>query len=185
MPSSAILAPPEAPAQLPDLYEIVNGEVREKIMSLLSTEIASAIDQMLGAHVRTHRLGKVFCEAIFRFDVDADLQRRPDVAFVSNRQLPWDRPAPNTAAPDIIPELVVEVVSPSNTFNDVQDKIDEYFTAGVRRVWVVMPAQQRVAIYTSPTEDRILTRNDTLEDSELFPGFKLPLSSIFLAEEPR
>ncbi len=167
--------------KLPDLYEIVDGEIREKETSFYTSGIASSINQFLGYYVRNHRMGKVYCFALFRINKALNLQRRPDVAFVSTDQIPWNQASPNEEAPDIVPELMVEVVRPTNSHDDVENKIDEYFAAGTKRVWIVKPIQRRVAIYTSPSDSRILKDCDILED-DLFPGFQLLLSELFLID---
>jgi Uma2 family endonuclease len=69
---------------------------------------------------------------------------------------PFHRRVPNVALWDMIPDLAVEVVSPSNTADYVQEKVGEYFHGGVRQVWVVYPRQQTVYLYTSPTQIEVL-----------------------------
>jgi Uma2 family endonuclease len=74
------------------------------------------------------------------FDLGAGLsQRRPDVAYVSYDRWARHRRVPRTQAWAVVPELTVEVISPSNTFEEILGKVHEYFQAGVQRVWVVPP----------------------------------------------
>jgi len=61
----------------------------------------------------------------------------------------------------------------------VLEKIDEYFHVGVERVWVVSTAKKQVYVYTSPTENVILSGADELTDEELLPGFKIGLDELF------
>ena len=80
------------------------------------------------------------------------------------------------------PRLAIEVVSPTNLAEDLLAKVDEYFQAGVRQVWVVYPAAARVHVHESPTQIRVLGRGDELDGGPLLPGFRLPLAELFEAE---
>ena len=120
---------------------------------------------------------------VFRIDLARNLQRRPDAAFVSDARWPFRRRVPDVPVWDMIPDLAIEVVSPSNTADEVQDKKNEYFRAGVRQVWVVYPKQREAYIYTSPTTVTILTAEQELDCGELLPGFRLPLATLF-EDEP-
>ena len=120
-------------ATIPDdmLYEVVDGQVVEKKMGARETEIASILVQILGPYLRTNRLGKVVGEMLFRIDLEKDLRRRPDVAFVSHARWPFNRRVPNVTLWDMVPDLAIEVISESNSAYEVQEKIHEYFAAGV------------------------------------------------------
>jgi Uma2 family endonuclease len=174
---------------LPDhdtLYEVVNGEIVEKKMGSYETDIAFRLGQSLETWARAQRLGRVFVEMLFRIDRAKDLQRRPDVAFIAHERWPWWRRAPRETPWNIVPDLAIEIVSPSNTANEVQAKIGEYFQAGVRRVWVVYPEAALVHIYDSPTQVRILQRGDELADEPLLPGLRLAVAALFDDDaEPR
>jgi Uma2 family endonuclease len=161
------------------LYEVVDGEIREKTVGVREIEIATLLIEFLAPFVRAHRMGKVFAEMIFRIDMAKDLQRRPDVAFVSHSKWPANRRAPKVSVWDLVPDLAIEVVSPTNSAADVQQKIHEYFDAGVSKVWVVYPEQKNIYIYASPTKIQVLQLGDELDGGDLLPGFKLPLSALF------
>ena len=109
------------PMTIPDdmLYEVVEGKVVEKIVGASEIEIATLLIEFLAPFVRAHRLGKVLGEMIFRIDQVKDLQRRPDVSFVSHARWPYHRRVPKVAVWDIVPDMAVEVVSPSNTADHV------------------------------------------------------------------
>jgi Uma2 family endonuclease len=88
---------------------------------------------------------------------------------MSLTQNPWD----------VVPDLAVEVISPSDLVYDLIQKIAEYFEAGVRLVWVVYPPQRLVYVYESLTRARILTVADELEGGAVLPGFRLPVANLF------
>ncbi len=163
-------------------YEVVNGNVVEKpAMGVYETHIASALMCLLGHFIRSNRLGNLEAEMLFVLDAANDLKRRPDVAFVSHERWARNRPVPRTAAWDVIPDLAIEIIGPTNLACDVLVRVDDYFRSGVRSVWVVYPTAELelVYVYESSTSVRILTRSDRLELPGILPGFQLPLDSLF------
>ena len=142
-------------------------------------EIATLLIEFLAPFVRLHQLGKIFGETIFLIDGAKGLQRRPDVAFVSHSKWPYNRRAPNVAVWEMVPDLAIEVVSPTNSAVEVQTKIDEYFEAGVIGVWVIYPKPKKIHIYASPTQIQVVQVGDELDGGDLLPGFRLPLSALF------
>jgi Uma2 family endonuclease len=118
-------------------------------------------------------------EALFILDPIKNLRRRPDVAFVSAAKWPLDRLLPETGDWEIVPDLAVEVVSPNDIFLEVLSKMREYFRFGVRQVWIVVPNDQEIYIYNSPTSPHFLTAADELDGGTLLPGLNLPLDSFF------
>jgi Uma2 family endonuclease len=109
-------------------------------------------------------------------------QRRPDVAYVSYQRWPRQRRVPSTQAWAVVPDLAVEVISPSNTFGEVLDRIHDYFQAGVQAVWAVAPSHQQVYVYQSPTQVQIVTLPKALTGEPFVPDFRLTLAELFDAE---
>jgi Uma2 family endonuclease len=183
--ASATPPPAEIPSVHGDvLYEVVNGQVLEKpAMGSYETAIASFLVEGLGHFARTHRLGRVVGEMLFRIDPVRNLQRRPDVAFVSNERWPFNRRIPREPVWDMVPDLAVEVISPTNSADEVQKKVHEYFRAGVRRVWVVYPGTFEIFVYESTKVIHVLQLGDELDGAPLLPGFVLPVKSLF-EDEP-
>jgi Uma2 family endonuclease len=106
--------------------------------------------------------------------------RRPDVAFVSYQRWAKTRPMSRTVdAWDVVPNLAVEVVSPTNEATKLLDKIAEYFRAGVELVWLVYPQQSQIYVYQLPTQINGLTKSDMLDGGNVVPGFRLPLAELF------
>jgi Uma2 family endonuclease len=161
------------------LYEVVGGKVVEKTVGVFEVGIAGILMVQLDTFGKAHRLGRAFMEMIFRIDPATDLQPRPDVAFVSHAKWPVNRRPPKTAAWDLVPDLAVEVVSPSNRADTVQEKTHEYFKAGVKQAWVVYPRQQEVYVYSAPAEVQILQIGQELDGGDVIPGFRLPLTALF------
>lgn len=166
------------------LYEVVGGRIVEKPpMGSYETDIATFLIGVLVPFVRERRLGRIMGETLFRLNAIKDLQRRPDIAFVSHERWPSHRRAPDCAIWDMVPDLAIEIVSPTNTANEVVDKVVEYFEAGVRGVWVIYPRRRQVYVYESPQSVHILALNAVLDGAPLLPGFQLPLTTLF-EDEP-
>ena len=176
---STVLDPQTQRADLDDdaLYEIVHGERREKPpMGVPQNLVCAALSYYLGSRVREQQLGTVVPETLFVLNQASDLQRRPDLAFVSRQR--WRRPE-QTAAWNVVPDLAVEVISPTNRADDVLDKIEEYFAAGVRLVWVVYCQRQCIYIYRSPKDIRVLGPEDALQGEDVIPDFSLRVAQLF------
>jgi Uma2 family endonuclease len=180
------VSPPTAIAPIiPDdmLYEVVDGLVVEKTMGAFETGIASLLVEILGPFARANRLGRFFGEMLFRIDLAQDLQRRPEVAFVSHARWPYNRRVPDVPVWDMVPDLAIEVLSPSNSAVAVHRKIHEYFKAGVIRVWVVYPEQAEIYIYSTPQQVQVVGIGQELDGGDLLPGFRLPVAVLF-EDEP-
>ena len=162
------------------LYEVVNGEhVELPPMGVYEVWIASRLGYLLDSFVQPRRLGNVVGEMLFSLDPVKRLERRPDVAFVSYQRWPRHRPVPRTNAWEVVPELGVEVVSPSNSAEEIQTKLHDYFRTGVLLVWIIYPIQQLVYVYESPTRLRILTAADELDGGSVLPGFRMKIGDLF------
>ncbi len=80
---------------------------------------------------------------------------------------------------DVAPELVVEVLSPDDSWSNVTQKLREYFAAGVELVWVADPASRSVHAYRSLTDVREFSSADTLTGDDVLPGFSVPVDKLF------
>src|SRR5262245_37138197 len=175
---------PESPNDRDSLYEVVDGQVVEKPpMGAYQGELASLLHEYLAPFVREHQLGKVVVEVLFLINSATNLQRRPDVAFVSDARWPRKRHAPNDAVWNVVPDLAIEIVSPTNTAAEVTAKVEEYFQAGVQRVWVVYPDITAIYLHESSNVIRVVRLGDELDGDPVLPGFRLPLTALF-EEEP-
>lgn len=160
--------------------EIVNGQcVKKPPMGNFQVWVASILAQQLGHHARTQRLGRVFSGMRFKINPAGDPQRRPDVAFVSYERWPRERKINSENGLEVAPDLAIEVISPSNSADEVINKIGEYFKAKVRRVWVIYPIDRLIYVYESPKKNIILDINDELDGENILPGFRLSLAELF------
>ena len=104
-----------------------------------------------------------------------DSVRGMDVAFISYVRQPA-RPRGYLRS---APELIVEILSPSDRWHNVQEKLEEYFGIGVDRVWIVDPANHTVSIYRSATEFNKLKHHDIIQGEGILADFSLPLAELF------
>ncbi len=164
------------------LYEVVNGRIVEKAVGAYECWLAAVIFGALDPYLKANPLGRAVQEMIFDLRPAVDRERRPDVAFVSFQRWARDRRIPQTRSWAVTPDLAVEIISLSNTADEVADKLEEYFKVGVRLVWVVYPRQFKVYAYASPTEVRVLALRDELDGGDVLPGFQMALRTLF--EQP-
>ena len=159
------------------LFEIIDGQrVELAPMGARETLLANYLAIFINSFT-INSIGVACVEMLF--DLQIGRNRRPDVALERYDRWPRHRTLPPGEAWSVIPNLAVEVVSPSNTVEEVLEKLADYFRAGVQIVW----AQQRqVYVYTSPKDVQVLDRNDALEGGEVMPGFTLSLAKLFETE---
>jgi Uma2 family endonuclease len=132
----------------------------------------------LARHVEANDLGVVFAaETGFRLASDPDTVRAPDVAFVIKTRV--EEVGEFEGFWPGAPDLAVEVISPGDSYTEVEEKVEEYLQAGARAVWVVDPRRRTITVYRSLTDITILTENDTLEGGDLIPGFSCRVAEVF------
>jgi Uma2 family endonuclease len=169
-------------AQLPDdgqRYELVQGELT--VMTPAGARhgrIVNALTFLLTQHVRQHKLGTVYAaETGFKLHESPDTVRAADAAFVEHARIPPDGEPEGYWA--IAPDLVVEVVYPSDAAPEVHEKAIDWLRAGCQLVWIVYPKAQTVAQYRSLQDVQILTSEETLDGGQILPGFSCPVRDIF------
>ncbi len=105
-------------------------------------------------------------------------ERMPDVAFVSTKKIP--KKGEPMKKWNFAPDIAIEVISPNDVYDKIFDKLNDYFKAGVKQVWLVEPRFERIRIYKSPEESTTLQKQDELTCEEILPDFKLLLTDIFI-----
>jgi Uma2 family endonuclease len=171
--------------ELPDddqrRVELLRGECLEMPPAGFEhSDIAAECLMAMRGFVREHGLGCVVGEgAGFIIQRDPDTLLSPGVAFVSNERLP--PPEERTGYLHAVPDLVVEVVSPSDRHSTITDKVLLYLEHGARLVWVIHPSQRAATVYNaaSPDTAHILRGDDMLDGGDVLPGFQIPLSALF------
>ena len=161
-------------------YELVRGELRKMAPAgHLHGRIAINVTTPLDRHVRAHTLGTVYAaETGFKLASNPDIVRAPDLAFIRRERV--------EAVGDVegywpgAPDLAVEVISPSDTYAEVQEKVFDWIEAGTQMVILVMPRKRAVTVYRSLTDIVMLTEHDTLDGGDVVPGWKIPVRELFI-----
>ena len=160
--------------------EFIDGQLKEKSMGFKSEAIAIELVIVLGGFVRAAKLGRVFGSATpYRcFPSDPRQVRKPDVSFVAAARLPAGE-LPEVNAP-FAPDLAVEVVSPTDTYEYLEQKVADYRSAGVRLIWVVNPATRSVLIRRLDRTCAELDEAGALDGEDVVPGFTCPVAALFV-----
>lgn len=162
-------------------YELVGGELR-KIQPAGFYHGATGFDLALfiGQYVREHDLGiVVLAETGFRIEREGepDSILAPDIGFVAKANLP--DPLPRRGYFRGFPDLAVEIVSPGDAMDEVDEKVEKYLGAGTRLVWVVRPLRRRVEVNRANGQTIVLNLKESLDGEDVLPGFSLSLCQIF------
>jgi len=138
----------------------------------------SNFDEYLKAYVRSRKLGKVRVgEVGIYIRRNPDTVRGADVVFISNER--YAQRQSQTGFLDVAPDLVVEIMSPADRWQEVNEKLRDYFSIGVRLIWVGNPAEPAVYAYRSLTDVRRFGPEDTLTGDDVLPGFSVPVARLF------
>ena len=133
---------------------------------------------VLGGYVRSHNLGIMF-DSSTAFKLRDGNKRSPDVSFVAKDRLVGLEELPDGFL-ELSPDLVVEVLSPGNTTEEIHNKLVEFFDNGTRLAWVVHPIERYILVYYSAKEpDRLLKTTDILEGESVVPGFSFSIAELF------
>lgn len=168
--------------QLPDdgnRYDLIEGVLHT--MSPAGWDhgvIASALHLLISQFVRDHHLGvTLIAETGFLLAREPDTVMAPDTAFIRADRVP-PRELQRGFAP-VVPDLVMEVRSPSDRQHEIMTKIDVYLSAGVAMVWFVEPDKRQLTVFCPGQAPQIFDRNDVLDGGDVLPGFQLPLQEVF------
>lgn len=162
-------------------YELIRGELRTMSPTggthgILVAELTTD----LTIFVRAGNLGYVFgAECGFKLAGDPDTVVAPDISFVHRGRLDGvenvDKFLP------LAPDLAIEVLSPSNTVAQIDEKIEELLAAGTEAVWIVNPKRRTITVYRARVAPQMWTEKQILEAGEPLPGFRLDLAKLFAA----
>ena len=157
------------------LCELIDNTLVEKAVGFWEEDIGSELLMLMRLHAKAHDLGLVNGPAAFVYTDDGDL-RAPDVTFTSKARVPKVR----VPRPRLSPDLIVEVLSPSNTRAEIDRKLRDFFAGGTRLAWVVDPTTRGVAVHRAAVGPVVtLGEGDTLDGEDVLPGFSVPVADLF------
>ena len=160
-------------------YELIRGELRKMPPAgHIHGEYALSIGASLQTHAKANGLGKTYAaETGFRLESDPDHVRAPDAAFVRRDRAEEAREAPGFFPGP--PDVAVEVISPTDRYTEVEEKVADWLAAGTLAVIVVDPRRRTVKVHRSPTDVVALTESDVLSVGEVVPGWQMAVRDIF------
>lgn len=139
--------------------------------------LRSRVDRIFGGYVESNDLGLIFAgDTGVRYENDPDTVMAADISFVSKGRIPEGVPKGYLT---VIPDLLVEIVSPNDRVSDLEVKITAYLEAGVRMVVVLHPATRIIRVHRSTTDIETLTLSDVLHGGDVLPGFNCKVSKMF------
>ena len=159
--------------------ELIRGVLFETVSTGIEHgEIAANFAGEMRGFVRPRQLGRIVTsDSGIRLEKNPDTVREPDVAFISAERLPLGTRVSGYS--EVAPDLVVEIVSPSDTLREIYDKARMWLSFGVLLVWVADPETRTVSIHQSEHPIATMTDVDTLDGSTVLPGFTLPVAVVF------
>ncbi len=155
------------------LFELINGEMVEKMPTQEHGELAAWIASLLLNFIRPRNLGRVGVEIRHEKPDDTKNSSLPYVSFIAG-----NTPRLKTSVPQM-PTLAVEIKSPTDSLKKLRDKAHYYLLNGTLMVWLLNPEKKLVEVFTLDDE-YILTENDTLDGGNVLPGFTLSVREIFV-----
>jgi Uma2 family endonuclease len=138
----------------------------------LKFQIAKGLDRSIEEEAGEVMVGEV---GIYT-ERNPDSVRAADVLFISRERLDQVR---SDSFLDVAPELVVEIMSPENKWEEMREKLEEYLDIGVDTIWVVEPSNRAVQVYRGIDEVQTLDENDVLEGDGLLEGFSVAVADLF------
>jgi Uma2 family endonuclease len=156
--------------------ELIRGEIVEMCPPAYEHSIIAAnVIELIGSYVRMHKLGRVLDDSGYTIARDPDTVLAPDAVFIQAGRLPDRR----IVFPDLAPDLVFEVVSPSDLAKAVNRKVHLYLTAGVRLVCVIWPETRVIELSSPDGKARTLREQDMLDFGDVIPGFQIKVAELF------
>lgn len=170
-------------------FELINGERIVKMPNVARhSEVIRALFLALYLYVVSKLLGEVYVETTFVLpDMDESNwvsgSRIPDIMFYAGKRMSdykANKPDWGDKPFAIVPDFVIEVVSPTDKFSDLDAKIDAYLADGVRLIWVVDPQRRKAIVYAPDAEQPVHLAGDAvLDGKDVVPGFQAVLSKLF------
>ena len=148
-------------------------------MGQLESRLGIIIGGQFDRYIEEHNLGMLLgADGVLR--ILPGIGRAADVTFIAWASLPGGRPPPRKdKVPAVVPDLVVEVLSESNTKREMIRKRGEYFRAGVKQVWEIDPETRGATVYTGVDQMTSIPADGALDGGDILPGFTLSLRYVF------
>jgi Uma2 family endonuclease len=158
------------------LCELVDGTLVEKAMGFEEARLALLLGHLIFSYLEDNDLGVcVGADGMMR--IAPGLVRIPDVSFIAWDRLPC-RETPKKTIPALAPDLAVEILSEGNTKSEMVRKVREYFTAGVRLVWLIDPKKRTARVFSAREKSVLVHAEHELDGGDVLPGFAVRLADL-------
>jgi Uma2 family endonuclease len=157
-------------------FELIHGEIVEKVPTEEHGLIAANICGFLWQYTRQSGFGRAVIEVRIRMLEDDYNSRQPDVAFFTTDTT---RSIVKRGPVHQMPDLVVEVKSPDDTYTSMRERAQYYLVHGAKVVWLIYPEKRLVEVYRQDADSELLTGDDTLNGGDVLPNFVLSVHEIF------
>lgn len=155
------------------LFELIEGEIVEKMPTEEHGEVALTIGSALRDFATRNKLGRVAVEARHQMPHEKRNSRLPDVSFIAGK-----RPRVTEGSVPQMPDLAIEIKSPDDSLKDLREKAMYYLANGTRMVLLLDPAKRLIIVIT-PDDEQILLEHETLNGGDVLPGFSMRVKDIF------
>lgn len=163
------------------LFELIDGTIVEKAVGIFESRLAAVLIGAIERYFESQPIALAFgADAMFRMAMGNI--RLPDVSVVLRSRFPGGK-LTRVAVGSMPVDLAVEVLSPSNTRREIDQKRRELFASGTQLMWVVDPGTRTVRCYHSVEEFMELTEEDSVEGGSVLPGFTFPIREWFAKAE--
>jgi Uma2 family endonuclease len=161
-------------------YELIDGRPKEKPVGAESDEIGGLLLTQFNIFIRPKKLGRAYASQTgFQcFPGKPKLVRMPDTSFVSAGRLPNDRSPEGYIK--VAPDIAVEVISPNEMYEEVEEKVAEYRSAGVKLIWIISPKSKTVMIRRLDGTCAEVGETGTLSGENVLPGFTCTVAELFV-----
>lgn len=161
-----------------DRFELVDGQLLEGQMGAIESWVANLIAYYLTHFTLPQNLGMVLSKnAQYQcFPTDPHRIRKPDVSFIQSGRVTNEIMRGFIKIP---PDVAVEVVSPNDTYYEVEDKVAEYLAAGVRLVWVANPSTKTIRVHRPGKDPNEVAMGEELTGDDVLPEFRVAVKEIF------
>lgn len=156
------------------LFELINGEIVEKVPTQEHGVITVNIATDFKIYSRQNQFGRVAVEVLHRDPDDNHNGRQPDISFYVDAS----DPLVDEGAMPRMPDLAVEIQSPSDSIKKIREKATYLIEHGTRMVWLVYPAKQLIEVVT-PDDVEFYTMGDTISGEPVLPGFTMKVRDVF------
>ncbi len=174
MTAADLLAFPDA-----ERFELVDGQLVERPAGFGSSWVGGEVFGRIANYARETQLGWAFPGSVGYqcFREDRERVRRPDASYILRGRLPHGPTGQGHCR--TCPDLAVEVVSPGDIYYEIESKVDEYLSAGVKQVWIVSPLTRQVVVYQKGKTPAHFQAEDEFTCGDLLPGFSCPVDALF------